>query len=116
MLATIGNDQVRGEVINIGEPAVRSMRGWAEEILAAAGHQAELVQVPDPVVPEDLEITRTVAQHIVFDGYKAARLLGWRPRDVKGAIGRSVAWHLAHPPTDASTDFSADDTALATTD
>ncbi len=34
----------------------------------------------------------------MFDGYKAARLLDWRPADVEDSIARSVAWHLAHPP------------------
>jgi hypothetical protein len=28
-------------------------------------------------------------------------------------VHRSVAWHMAHPPEDASGDFSADDRALA---
>jgi len=113
VLATLGNSAVAGEIINIGEPAVRSMRGWSEQILAAAGHEAELVTVPEAVVPEDMSVTRTVAQHIVFDGYKAARLLGWSPPDVPAAIARSVAWHLANPPDDADPDFTADDTALA---
>jgi nucleoside-diphosphate-sugar epimerase len=69
--------------------------------------------VPDATVPEDLSITRSVAQHIVFDGYKAADVLGWRPVDVQASLRRSVAWHLAHPPADADPDFSADDSALA---
>jgi nucleoside-diphosphate-sugar epimerase len=113
VLATLGRAGVAGETVNIGEPAVRSMRGWAEDILTAAGHEAELVTVPDATVPEDLSITRSVAQHIVFDGYKAADVLGWRPVDVQASLRRSVAWHLAHPPADADPDFSADDSALA---
>jgi nucleoside-diphosphate-sugar epimerase len=111
ILATLGNPAVAGETINIGEPAVRSMRGWATEILAAAGHEAELVTVPEAAVPDDLEITKTVDQHIVFDGYKASTLLDWHPDPAVG-VARSVAWHLANPPTDASPDFSADDAAL----
>ena len=113
VLATLGNARVSGETVNIGEPAVRSMRGWAADILAAAGHPAELVTVPDALVPEDLSVTRSVAQNIVFDGYKAADLLGWRPVDVQASLRRSVAWHLAHPPADSDPDFSADDAALA---
>jgi nucleoside-diphosphate-sugar epimerase len=112
-LAALGNPRVAGEIVNIGEPAVRSMRGWAEQILAAAGHEAELVAVPEHVVPDDLGITKSVAQHIVFDGYKAAELLDWRPTDVASGIARSVGWHLAHPPEDASDDFTEDDAALA---
>jgi hypothetical protein len=40
-------------------------------------------------------------------------LLGWRETDPHEALHRSVAWHLAHPPEDASDDFGADDRALA---
>jgi nucleoside-diphosphate-sugar epimerase len=113
VLAAIGNPRAAGEVFNIGDPGVRSIRGWATEILAAAGHPAELVTVPEPSVPEDLWITKAVAQHLVFDGYKAANGLGWQPAPPAERLAESVAWHLAHPPADASSDFSADDAALA---
>jgi UDP-glucose 4-epimerase len=113
VLATLGRSGVAGQTVNIGEPAVRSIRGWAEDILAAAGHEAELVTVADAVVPEDLSITRSVAQHIVFDGYRAFELLGWRPTDVQATLCRSVEWHLAHPPADADPDFTPDDVALS---
>lgn len=111
ILATLGNPAVAGEIINIGEPAVRSMRGWATEILATAGHEAELVTVPDAALPDDLWMTKTWHQHVVFDGYKASSLLGWRP-DPAAGLARSVAWHLANPPADTTPDLSADDAAL----
>jgi nucleoside-diphosphate-sugar epimerase len=113
VLAAIGNPRAAGEIVNIGEPAVRSMRGWAAEILTAAAHPAQLVTVRDDVVPDDLGVTRAVAQHIVFDGHKAAAVLGWRPADPSAGLAASVRWHLDHPPVGASTDFSADDAALA---
>jgi nucleoside-diphosphate-sugar epimerase len=111
VLAALGNPAVAGEVINIGEPLVRSMRGWATDILAAAGHEAELVTVPDPAVPEDLWITRSVAQHLLLDAHKARTLLDWRP-DPAAGLARSVAWHLANPPADSDPDFGPDDAAL----
>jgi hypothetical protein len=40
-------------------------------------------------------------------------LLGWTRTDPHEAVHRSVAWHLAHPPEDASDDFAADDRVLA---
>jgi UDP-glucose 4-epimerase len=113
VLAALGNPRAAGEIINIGEPAVRSIRGWAEDILTAAGHACELVRVPDGVLPEDLAITRAVAQHVVFDGYKAADLLGWRPVDITRSLRRSVEWHLSHPPEDPDNDFGPDDMAVA---
>ena len=112
VLACLGNPRVTGEVLNIGESAVRSMRGWATEILAAAGHEAELVTVPDSALPEDMWMTKRIDQHVLVGAHKAAQLLDWRP-DPGAGLARSVAWHLAHPPADASTDFTADDAALA---
>ncbi len=43
----------------------------------------------------------------------ARRLLGWQPAPAQEGLARSVGWHLANPPDDASTDFAADDQALA---
>jgi nucleoside-diphosphate-sugar epimerase len=48
---------------------------------AAAGHEAELVMVPEPLVPDDLEATKSMAQHFLVDSRKAMTVLGWRPTD-----------------------------------
>jgi len=44
---------------------------------------------------------------------KARRLLGWQPAPAQHGLARSVGWHLANPPDDASPDFTDDDRALA---
>jgi nucleoside-diphosphate-sugar epimerase len=100
-----------GEIFNVGDLATDTMRDYARRILAAAGHEAELVTVPDSVVPADLDITRATAQHLLCDCGKLARALGWRPGDAGDSIIRSVRWHLANPPT-AAADFADDDQAL----
>jgi len=64
-------------------------------------------------VPEDLESTRSMAQHFLVDSRKAATVLGWQPSDPATTIPVSVRWHLDHPPPDADQDFSPDDRALA---
>jgi hypothetical protein len=51
-------------------------------------------------------------QHLLVDSSKARDLLGWEETDPHEALRRSVAWHLANPPPDASDDFSADDRAF----
>lgn len=112
VLACLGNPAVAGAVLNIGEPVTRSMRGWVAEILDAAGHEAELVTVPTSSLPADLWMTGHLDQHILVDCGLATRLLDWHP-DAADGLRRSVAWHLAHPPADASEDFTADDAALA---
>jgi nucleoside-diphosphate-sugar epimerase len=102
-----------GQVFNIGEPGSRSMLGWIRQILAAAGHEAELVAVPEDRLPGDMWPTRGHRQHLLFDCRKAMDLLGWRPAPAEEGIARSVRWHLANPPPDASDDFAADDSAIA---
>ncbi|MGW7482302.1 NAD-dependent epimerase/dehydratase family protein [Nonomuraea muscovyensis] len=102
-----------GEVFNIGETTSYSMHGWMRLILQAAGHEAELVQVADDVLPADLALTGATVPHVLASSRKAADLLGFRPRDPAAAIADSVRWHLAHPPADAFTDFAEDDRALS---
>jgi nucleoside-diphosphate-sugar epimerase len=102
-----------GEVLNLGESRTWSMLLWARHVLEAAGSAAELLRVPDVLLPDDLEELGSFAQHLLFDSSKARDLLGWTETDPHEAVHRSVAWHLAHPPEDVSGDFSADDRALA---
>jgi nucleoside-diphosphate-sugar epimerase len=86
---------------------------WARHVLEAAGSAAELVRVPDVLLPEDLQALGTVPQHLLVDSSKARDLLGWTGTGPHEALRRSVAWHLANPPTDAAAGFEADDRALA---
>ena len=102
-----------GQVFNVGDLATDTARDWASRILAAAGHEASLVTVPEDLVPEDMEATRAIAQHFLVDSRKAATVLGWRPSDPASTIPVSVRWHLENPPEDPDLDFSADDRALA---
>jgi nucleoside-diphosphate-sugar epimerase len=107
------SDACIGEVLNLGESRTWSMALWARHVLDVAGTTAELVRVPDVLLPEDLGLFGTMSQHVLVDSSKARDLLGWEETDPHEALHRSVAWHLAHPPEDASDDFSEDDKALA---
>jgi nucleoside-diphosphate-sugar epimerase len=102
-----------GQVFNVGDPVTDTVRDYALRILSAAGHDAELVTVPEADVPEDMESTRAMAQHFLVDSRKAVTTLGWRPTDPAETIPVSVRWHLAHPPAEPDQDFSPDDRALA---
>jgi nucleoside-diphosphate-sugar epimerase len=97
----------------VGDLATDTVRDYAVRILAAAGFEASLVTVPESLVPDDLEATRSMAQHFLVDSRKAATVLGWQPSDPATTIPVSVRWHLDHPPADADQDFSPDDRALA---
>jgi hypothetical protein len=101
-----------GQVFNVGDPVTDTVRDYAVRILAAAGCAAELVTVPEALVPDDMEATGSIPQHFLVDSRKAMTQLGWRPTDPAQTIPISVRWHLAHPPTDPAQDFSPDDRAL----
>jgi nucleoside-diphosphate-sugar epimerase len=113
VLAALATPAAQGQVLNIGEPVTATTLGWARQILAAAGHDAELVGVPEGVLPGDMWPTKGYAQHLLVDSHRAMDLLGWRPGSPREAIARSVRWHLANPPQDAGPDFTDDDKALA---
>jgi len=102
-----------GMAINVAERRTWSLAQWAHQILAAAGSDAALVRVADEALPEDLELTGTVHQHLLVSATAARRLLGWHDSDPVEAVRRSVAWHLDHPPAADDRDFSADEAALS---
>jgi nucleoside-diphosphate-sugar epimerase len=101
-----------GEVFNLCEAQCAPLRLWIEQIVAAMDAELELVRVPDRVLPDDLDITGDIAQHWMTSATKAEAVLGWVHRDSVACVRESVAWHVAHPPSD-DVGFSADDRALA---
>ena len=105
--------QAAGEVLNLCEDKTYSMRMWSRMILDAAGSNADLVRVADDVLPEDLQPTGTMTQHITASAQKARSMLGWTTSDPKDSLQTTVSWHLANPPPKPNLDFSADDRALA---
>jgi nucleoside-diphosphate-sugar epimerase len=107
------SESTRGQTFNLSERQTASVRLWAEQILQVAEFDAELVRVPDDVLPPDLEQTGAMSQHLQADPSKAAALLGWIHGDPLDGLRRSVRWHLANPPTDPDPGFEADDAALA---
>jgi nucleoside-diphosphate-sugar epimerase len=112
VLAATGSDAAPGQIFNIVESASGTVADWVRQILAAAGHDAELVPVPDQDVPEDLDLTRDHPQHMLYSNNKARTLLGWHPADPEPGTAASVRWHLAHPPATPDPDFTPDDQAL----
>ncbi|MBV8540134.1 MAG: NAD-dependent epimerase/dehydratase family protein [Pseudonocardiales bacterium] len=99
VLAALDNRAADGLAINLGEPQTVTLRGWMRQILDAAESKAELVRVPDSVLPPDLAITAAPAQHLLVCVARAQQLLGWTPADPTARVTQSVHWHLAHPPT-----------------
>jgi nucleoside-diphosphate-sugar epimerase len=102
----------KGEIFNLAEPETATVRLWVQEILAAAGHEAELVRVPEERLPEDLGLTGEFQQALLVDASKAERELGWVHAPWRECVAKSVEWHLANPPKETAS-FDADDAALA---
>src|SRR5713226_6254419 len=103
-----------GMALNLCEDRTYSMAMWSRMILEASGSSAELVRVADEMLPEDLKQTGTMSQHVAASAQRARALLGWTTSDPVQRLRATVRWHLAHPPSDADSDFSADDRALGT--
>ena len=103
-----------GEVFNLCEDRTYSIRMWSHMILDAAGSKAELVRVADELLPEDLKPTGTMSQHVACSAQKARSILGWTTSDPAESLQTTVRWHLANPPPNPDTDFSADNVALGT--
>jgi nucleoside-diphosphate-sugar epimerase len=108
----LASEDSRGEIFNVAERSTPSMRLLAQQILEAADWTAELVRVPEGLLPEDLKVTRAVAQDLLMDASKARAILRWEETDPDVWLRRSVAWHLEHPPDDLLS-FDADDAALS---
>jgi nucleoside-diphosphate-sugar epimerase len=107
-------DAAAGEVFNLGERQVTTIRAWFEQIVAATGRSLELVQVEQRHVPPDLGLTAPIRQHLICDSSKARTILGWEHDDPMATTRQSARWHLEHAPPEPDLDFSADDEALAT--
>ena len=107
-------DAAAGEVFNLGERHVTTIRAWFEQIVAATGRPLDLVPVEERQIPPDLGLSAPIRQHLICDSSKARRMLGWEHADPSATIQRSARWHLDHPPAEPDLDFSADDAALAT--
>jgi nucleoside-diphosphate-sugar epimerase len=105
-------DVARGEVFNLCERRTWPYRRFAEEIVGAAGSNAELVAVPESELPADLLLTASMSQHLLGDSAKIRGMLVWEETDPVAALVRTVEWNLAHPPASPDPDFSADDRAL----
>ena len=113
VLTALSTRRAAGQCLNIVEDQTAPMRLFYEQVISAAGASLELVRVPDEALPPDLQETGTLSQHLLASPAKAREVLGWQATPSPPVLRRAVTWHLAHPPADADTGFSADDTALA---
>lgn len=115
VLAALDTRAADGLTVNIGEERVFPIRAWYQHILEAADSSAELVTVPDAVVPADLSLSTAHPQHMLASVGRARELLDWSAGDPAARVRESVRWHLAQAQQPAWTphDESIDEEALA---
>lgn len=115
VLAALDTRAADGQALLVGEAGTATIGGWFRQILDAAESDAELVRVPESVLPADLALTGAPAQHLLVSSARATALLGWHPTDPAVRVAESVRWHLTHPGPNPWTpeETAADEQALA---
>ncbi|MEV3959980.1 hypothetical protein AB0M34_03635 [Nocardia sp. NPDC050193] len=116
VLAALDNRAADGMTFNLGETTTWPVSSWYAQIIEAADGDAELVRVPDRVLPTDLALTAAAGQHLLASVARAQAVLGWAPGDPVVRVAQSVRWHLEHHPEDTlwtEKDTAIDDSALA---
>jgi dTDP-D-glucose 4,6-dehydratase len=100
LLAVDHPEAAAGQVFNVGDDEVLSVRQVIELIAAALGHELELVSMPyDLAVPARPLLAQPIPTHRVLDLTRVRQDLGYR--DVvpaREAIGRTAHWLVEHPP------------------
>ncbi len=111
------SEQAIGEIFNVGEDRVLTMKQWAEAIAAVMGAELEIVIIPDERLPPHLGLYIAHQQHIVGDTSKIRKKLGYREGySIEERLRRSVSWHIQHPPQEYrwdAFDYEAEEKALA---
>jgi nucleoside-diphosphate-sugar epimerase len=114
VVRALRSESAWGRCLNLAEPAAVTVEQWMHQIAEAAGRPLETVRVPEDLLPADLRLTGTFAQHVLADVRAAQDVLEWQPPAPERRVAESVRWHLTHgtvPPwTEA--DSEQDDAAL----
>jgi len=117
VVLALESEQAVGEIFNVGEDRVLTMKQWAEAVAAVMGAELEVVIVPDERLPQHLGLYKTHQQHIVGDTSKIRQKLGYcEAYLMTERLRRSVDWHIQHPPREYrqdTFDYEAEDRALA---
>ena len=102
-----------GRVYNVGEVDALTEIEWARRIADRMAWDGEFVVVADASAPAYLRAPGNTAQHWVADTTRIREELGYAESiDRDEAIGRTIAWERANPPTGFTPyqfDYAAED-------
>lgn len=102
-----------GQIFNVADPDPIPEVDWVKSIGAAVGWEGRVEIVPDASMPAALKPEGRFDQSMSIDSRKIRSLLGFREVvDLEEGLRRTVAYDLAHLPTDPI-DYAEEDAALA---
>ena len=122
VVLALDRDESGGQVFNAGDEQALAVRGIADVIADALGHEWEIV--PAPAAHSPCRNPFTARQNTLFDTSKARSLLGYRDEvPVAEATARTAIWLRDHPVRAGSQeeaslgpkafDYGAEDAAIA---
>lgn len=98
----LDHPKVVGGVYLLGEPNAPTLHQLALQIGEAADVEAEVIEIPDALLPPHLSNYITRPQHLLFSTEKLRHDLGYHEeRSPREYLRETVRWHMAHPPYQA---------------
>ncbi|MBV9509434.1 MAG: hypothetical protein JO303_04025 [Caulobacteraceae bacterium] len=112
VLLAVDCPAAEGLVFNLADDDQYSLRQWVELSLELIGAEMEVIGLPvmltwaaSHLVP----LSGTVTPHAIVDASLARQVLGYADaRKARDALAETLAWRLAHPPTEADAASLAD--------
>ncbi len=113
----VTRERAAGRIYHVADRENITEAEWVHRIAQAAGWSGEIVALPDEQLPPHLKHNYDTSQDWSLDSTRIRRELGYtEPTLPDEAMGRSVAWERANPPTEvdlAEFDYAAEEAALA---
>ena len=100
VLLAVDKPQVSaGQIYNVGDEKVLSVREWVQIVARTLGHEIELVSLPFELAQASRPYVES-SHHLVMDITKIKTELGYKDLvPAEEAIRRTVNWYLQNPPS-----------------
>lgn len=110
----VESEHAAGRIYNVAAPVASSEAEWVRKIADVVGWEGRIVVARADLLPESLRPAVDFTQHYDVDSSRIRTELGYSELvDERAALERTVAWERANPPADTSSDYPAEDAALA---
>jgi len=110
------SERAKGRIYNVAEPTAFSELEWTRLIGEVAGWRGEVIALDKDETPAHLQVPFNTAQDWTVSSDRIRTELGFtEPVPVPEALGRTIQWERANPPSDLSAatfDYAAEDVAI----